>query len=62
MTNDLKKFIEKGLPIDGQWWNSSGMEKIIDVAEKLLVKGLTEKEIQYILEDVYSAVSCEFGN
>lgn len=58
---NLKKWIETELPHNGEWW-SDGDEKFIDSAEKMLKVGMSEESIKEIFNDLYSAVSGEYGD
>jgi hypothetical protein len=63
MTKDkLKHFINNELPVEGQWWDESNADTFHEASEKLLAKGLSVDEIKELFQDLYSAVSAEFGN
>lgn len=51
------------IPDDGEWWDTSGREKFVEIAQELTSKhGLTLDEAISVLEKAYSAVAAEFGN
>lgn len=61
LSNDLIEKID-AIPNEGEWWKAGTRGTFISVAKKLLSKGFTEEEALDILEDMYSAVSQEYGN
>ena len=58
---DLKVWIERELPNDGEWWND-GYVKFVSAAEQMLRAGMSEETIKSIFREIYSAVCSEFGD
>jgi hypothetical protein len=50
------------LPGDDGWWHTAGADAFEGIAETLLARGLSEKEIINVLDIAWSAVAAEFGN
>lgn len=61
MTEQLRAEIA-ALPGGDGWWHAAGQEAVEGVAETLLARGLSEKEIVDVLGIVYAAVAAEFGS
>ena len=58
---NLEQWIMEELPIDGEWWHD-GYDSFIESSTKMLAHGMSVEEIKEILQDLYSAVTNEYGD
>ncbi len=58
---ELQIWIVQGLPIDGEWY-TTGYEVFLSKANKMKSLGVSEEDIKEILEELYHAVTQEYGN
>lgn len=58
--DELKKWIEEELPIEGEWW-SDGSVEFHTAAETMNNAGMKLEDIKEILQALYSAVATEYS-
>ncbi len=56
---ELIKWIETGLPYEGEWWKD-GYNSFIQAASKMIDSGMSIEDIKAILSSLYEAVASEY--
>lgn len=49
------------LPEGGEWWKDGDRETFVEVGKFLLAKGLSEDDVEYVLEALFYATKSEYG-